>query len=359
MASATVSLVRSPLLCLTAFALTRISQAYLAHSFAHGPASRALHSALSWILALLSALSCLLLVNRKLSALAHNKWLWDPKTDPFMRFAGEAKKWNWPQEVAVITGGSDGIGSYVAEGLASHGVRVAVLDIQPPTERIRDITNISYFECDVSSQPLVFDAAEKIRQSLGKPSILINNAGIGRPYTILDLPPGRPREVFSVNVLSHFHTLQEFLPDMLEQKKGYIMTMASIASFWSGAAMSSYACSKAAVLALHESLVQELKHRYRCPEIKTTIVHPHFTCTKLIADFEEQLRRRKNAPPLLEPKYVADVMVKQILSGKSGQLFIPESTSVLVPLIRGLPTWLQEFLRDSIARSETNAVSGN
>lgn len=220
------------------------------------------------------------------------------------------------------------------------------------------VPNIHYFECDVSSQPLVFDAAEKVRKSLGKPSILINNAGIGRPYTILDLPPGRPREVFNVNVFSHFNTLQEFLPDMLEQKKGYVMTVASVASFWSGAAMSSYSCSKAAVLALHESLNQELKHRYRCPEIKTAIVHPHFTRTKLIADFEEHLKKRRNAPPLLEPKTVADIIVQQILSGKSGQLFIPQSTSVLIPLVRGLPTWLQEFLRDSVARSETNAEIG-
>lgn len=376
MALGVAGLVRSPLLCLAAFAFTRISKSYSTDTFSHVPASRSFHSTLSWVFAFTFVLSCLSILNRKLSDLAHNKWQWDPKTDPFMRFAAEAKKWNWPEEVAVLTGGSDGIGSYVAEGLAAHGAKVAILDIQPPTERIRDresesdttvgigdllffaVPNIYYFECDVSSQPLVFDAAEKVRKSLGKPSVLINNAGIGRPYTILDLPPGRPREVFNVNVFSHFNTLQEFLPDMLEQKKGYVMAVASVASFWSGAAMSSYSCSKAAVLALHESLNQELKHRYRCPEIKTAIVHPHFTRTKLIADFEEHLKKRRNAPPLLEPKTVADIMVKQILSGKSGQLFIPQSTSVLIPLVRGLPTWLQEFLRDSVARSETNAEIG-
>ncbi|EOD50916.1 Short-chain dehydrogenase/reductase SDR [Neofusicoccum parvum] len=158
--------------------------------------------------------------------------------------------------------------------------------------------------------------------------------------------------------MSHFYTLQEFLPGMIEQKKGHVMAVASIASFWSGAAMSSYSCSKAAVLALHESLVQELKHRYRCPEIKTSIVHPHFTRTKLIAGFEESLKKRKRAAPLLEPQDVADRMVKQILSGKSGQIFIPESTRILIPLVRGLPTWLQEFLRDSVARSEMNTEIG-
>ncbi|KAL1638851.1 hypothetical protein SLS58_008556 [Diplodia intermedia] len=358
MAPGLASLVRSPLLCLAAFALTRLSNSYLNDSFAHVPASRLVHSALSWILGLGALLSCISRLNQKLSDLAQNKWLWDPRSDPFMRFQTEAGKWNWPEEIAVITGGSDGIGSHVAEGLASHGVKVAILDVQPPTERIRHLPNIHYYECDVSSQPLVWDAAEKIRMALGKPSILINNAGIGKPYTILDLPPGRPRDVYNVNVLSHFNTLQEFLPDMLEQKKGYIMAVASLASFWSGAAMSAYSCSKAAVLALHETLNQELKHRYRCPEIKTAIVHPHFTSTKLIADFEEHLKKRKKPVPLLQPQDVAAVIVKQILSGKSGQVFIPESTSLLIPLVRGLPTWLQEFLRDSVARSEANSEMG-
>lgn len=219
------------------------------------------------------------------------------------------------------------------------------------------VPNVHYYECDVSSQPLVFDAAEKIRKALGKPSILINNAGIGKPYTILDLPPGRPREVYNVNVLSHFNTLQEFLPDMLEQKKGYIMAVASIASFWSGAGMSAYSCSKAAVLALHETLNQELKHRYHCPEIKTAIVHPYFTRTNIIADFVEQIEKRKSAP-ILEPQDVAAAMVEQILSGKGGQLFMPKSTSILIPLVRGLPTWVQEFLRDSVAKSEVNSEMG-
>ncbi|OJD29811.1 dehydrogenase reductase sdr family member 8 precursor [Diplodia corticola] len=355
MAPGLASLVRSPLLCLVAFALTRLSNSHLTGTFAHVPASRIVHSALSWGFGLCAVLSCISLLNQKLSDLAHNKWLWDPWSDPFMRFQAEAEKWNWPEEIAVITGGSDGIGSYVAEGLASHGVKVAILDVQPPAERIRDLPNIHYYECDVSSQPLVWDAAEKIRMDIGKPSILINNAGIGRPYTILDLPPGRPREVYNVNVLSHFNTLQEFLPDMLEQKKGYIMSVASLASFWSGAAMSAYACSKAAVLALHETLNQELKHRYHCPQIKTAIVHPHFTRTKLIADFEGHLRKRKRPVSVLEPQDVAAPMVKLILSGKGGQVFIPESTGLLIPLIRGLPTWVQELLKDAVARNEASA----
>lgn len=217
------------------------------------------------------------------------------------------------------------------------------------------VSNISYYKCNVSNQNEVTSVAEAIRSTLGAPSILINNAGIGKPYLILNLPPGRINEVLSVNVMSHFYTVQEFLPDMIKQKKGHVMAVASLASFVSGVTMSSYSSSKAAMLALYESLNQELKHRYQAPEIKTSMVYPNYTRTKIIADFEEKLTKGKRPVPILDPKDVADVMVKQILSGKSGQVFIPESTSVLVPLIRGLPTWLQEFLRDSTVRGEVTS----
>lgn len=132
------SLMRSPLLSLLAFVLTRWSNSYLINTPLDVSASRYMHSALTWTFAVLFTLSCLSVLNRKLSDLANNKWLWNPKEDPLMRFAAETKKWNWPEELAVITGGSDGIGSYVVEGLASHGVKVAILDVQPPIDRLKD-----------------------------------------------------------------------------------------------------------------------------------------------------------------------------------------------------------------------------
>ena len=128
---------------------------------------------------------------------------------------------------------------------------------------------------------------------------------------------------------------------MIARKKGHIMSTASMASFLGAAGMVDYCTTKVGLLAFHEGLVQELKYRYNCPEIKTTIVHPSWTRTRLIRRIEKNLK--KAGTPISDPKTVADTMVKQILEVKSGQIILgPSITSML----RALPTWLQEKVRD-------------
>lgn len=182
-----------------------------------------------------------------------------------------------------------------------------------------------------------------MRSELGSPSVLVNNAGIGNAQNILEATPESLHATFDINVISHWFTIQEFLPDMMKQRKGHIMSVASLASFVSPAGMVDYACSKAALLALHEGLIQELKHRYNYPEIKTSIVHPNWTKTRLIGPLEADLR--KSRAPIMDASYVASSMVRQILEGRTGTLVLPEKISV-VSSLRAMPIWLQELVRD-------------
>jgi all-trans-retinol dehydrogenase (NAD+) len=177
---------------------------------------------------------------------------------------------------------------------------------------------------------------------------LINNAGIGNANTILEMTPERLRTIFDVNLLSHWHTVQEFLPDMIAKKKGHIMSTASLAAFLGLAGMVDYSCTKAGLIAFHEGLTQELKHRYKAPQIKTSIVYPNWTKTRMIADLTEGIK--KSRAPIMEAKDVAEVMVEQIIAAKSGQVVIGPSVTAS---IRALPMWLQEFIRDRMAQVVT------
>ena len=119
------------------------------------------------------------------------------------------------------------------------------------------------------------------------------------------------------------------------------MSTASIASFLGVAGMVDYCATKVGLLAFHEGLIQEIKYRYNCPEIKTTIVHPGWTRTRLIQRIEKDLK--KAGTPILDPKTVADAMVKQIMEVRSGQIILGPS---IASMLRALPTWLQEKARD-------------
>lgn len=181
---------------------------------------------------------------------------------------------------------------------------------------------------------------------------MINNAGIGNADTILDIHPQSLRKLFEVNLISQWSTIQEFLPDMIARKKGHIVSVASLASFVALAGAVDYSATKAALLSLHEGLTQELKHRYKCPQIKTTIVHPGWTRSAITAHEAIRAGLKRTGAKLLEPENVADAMVKQIIAAKSGQVVLGPP---MVSKVRALPMWLQEVIRDSHA----NVVGGS
>ena len=181
---------------------------------------------------------------------------------------------------------------------------------------------------------------------------MINNAGIGNASTILEIPFEDLEKLFHINILSHYSTVKEFLPDMLAKKKGHIMSVASLASFVTLAGAVDYSCTKSALLSFHEGLDAELKHRYKCPDIKTTIVHPGWTKSAITAHPSIAAGLRRIGAKLLEAEDVAEAMVNRIITARSGQLILGPAISAK---IRALPLWLQELLRDS----QANVVSGS
>ncbi|KAL5399840.1 hypothetical protein PMIN02_000369 [Paraphaeosphaeria minitans] len=193
---------------------------------------------LGWLL----ALGVVRTVNKKLNHLALNAY----------RTNDEQKRWQWNEEVAVVTGGCSGIGMLTAKRLLLRGVKVAILDIQQLPPALRDCAGVGFFACDVSDPAAVASTADEVRATLGPPSILVNNAGITHPHTILQTSPEYLRRIFDINLLSNWYTIQAFLPHMIEENKGHVVTVASMASYWSVGGMVDYCATKAAVLCLHE-----------------------------------------------------------------------------------------------------------
>ncbi|KAK3368546.1 hypothetical protein B0H63DRAFT_423207 [Podospora didyma] len=275
-------------------------------------------------------------VNQVLNIMASNSWRVAPRSD-----------WDWQKEIAVVTGGSSGIGKDIAKGLAALGVRVAVLDIQDPPKNIASNPLICFYHCDVTSSESVTAAADSIRNDLGHPSILINNAGVAQPAPILKTNEAFLRRILGVNLMSLWFTTQQFLPNMVEKNKGHVFTVASVASFVALATSADYSATKAGALAFHETLGVELKHKYEATNVLTSIIHPNFVRTPLLNGLSERLE--KAGVRLLESEMIAGEVVAQIKSGRGGQLVIPRA-STFISGIRGWPTWLQEIVRDSVAK---------
>ncbi len=128
------------------------------------------------------------------------------------------------------------------------------------------------------------------------------------------------RFTFDVNALAHFWTVQEFLPNMVEKNHGMVVTVASQVVWIPVPDMVDYAASKAAAYAFHQGLTAELTSRLRAPRVRTVVVNQSFTKTAMFKGFQIGSRFLS---PALEPETVAEAIVRQVLSGKSGQIILP------------------------------------
>ncbi|KAJ5486421.1 hypothetical protein N7530_000721 [Penicillium desertorum] len=279
----------------------------------------------------LKALTALALINR-LGNWLDRRTLNNSTSDPY----------DWNREVVILTGGSNGIGRRIAELLGARDIRVAMLDIAPPATDDVLPNSVRYYECDITSATDIADVASKVRSSFGRPSILINNAGICTGKTILKTTPAQTRRMFEVNTLAHYWIAQEFLPDMIEANHGMVVTVASLAGYTVTPNMVDYSASKAAAIAFHEGLAAELVTRYHAPKVRTVLVTQGFTRTNLIKDLTPEDTWFN---PLLHPETVAEELVKQVLKAESGHVVVPGSAGWIARRLRGQPEWLQHSLR--------------
>jgi len=143
---------------------------------------------------------------------------------------------------------------------------------------------------------------------------------------------------------------KEFVPAMVRANHGMIVTVASFAAYITVPNMTDYAASKAAALSFHEGLAAELKTRYNAPKVRTVVINQGYTKTPLFQGYNND---SKFLVPTLEPETVAEAIVKQVLSGSSGQVILPGFGSTLT-FLRGFPHWYQMRLRNDGASIMTN-----
>jgi all-trans-retinol dehydrogenase (NAD+) len=262
---------------------------------------------------------------------------------------GVKDTYDWTKDVVVVTGGSDGIGKVVVQLLAQANVKVAILDVQPLTYEAP--STVKYFQCDITSAPAIAKAAGEIRSQVGEPTVLMNIAGVAHGKTILDSTEAEHKWVFDVNTISHYLLAKEFLPSMVRKNHGMVVTVASMASYAVVANNVDYSASKAGALAFHEGLATELVTRYNAPKVRTLLITPGAVRTPLILGWNQP---EGFLDYVLEPGTVAEEMVKRVLAGQGGQVMLPGYLGLLAPLIRAMPYWMSNGLRNGSEKIAAN-----
>jgi len=203
-------------------------------------------------------------------------------------------------KTAVVTGGASGLGRATAMGFANHGAKVALLDIDSKAGEnvVDDIRkkggDALCVACDVSDYVQVENGFKKIAEEFGAVDIAHINAGIiYKPLFINELTLDQWNHILSINLTGAFLCAKQAITQMLENGGGNIVFTGSNWAYVCDPGFSSYAASKAAVVALARALALD----HARDNIRINVVCPGNMMTPLL---EEQLSQTENPKAVLE-----------------------------------------------------------
>ncbi|CAH8624174.1 unnamed protein product [Dicrocoelium dendriticum] len=211
---------------------------------------------------------------------------------------------------------------------------------------IRTCYTLQFEACDYSREDIM-NTAKRVLQEVGRVTILVNNAGVLSARPILDLTPEDIEDTFKVNVLSHFYTIQAFLPSMIGDNKpnllnysgdeariapsGHIVAVLSVASFIPCVGLSDYCATKSAALMLSESLELELSEKGLHNQIYVTRVFPFLLNTRMFAGCKPRLPWLFD---IVDAEYCARAIVNSVRTNRR-EVFV-HNRYKLLPLIKCL-----------------------
>lgn len=172
-------------------------------------------------------------------------------------------------KTAIISGAASkaGIGLATARLLASHGARIAILDLNEAAAAEAAVSLPAVPQgahlgvaCDVTEAKACRDAAQRVIAAFGQADILINNAGITQPLKLMEIGAENWQKVLDVNLTGVLYLSQAFIPHMRERKQGSIACMSSVSAQRGGGIFGGphYSAAKAGVLGLAKAMAREL-----------------------------------------------------------------------------------------------------
>ena len=193
-------------------------------------------------------------------------------------------------KVAVVTGGSRGIGRAVCTALAENGADVAILyagNAEKARETEAAVSALGVrgkaYQCDVADYGQTAAVFKEILADFGTVDILVNNAGVTKDKLVLSMSPEDFQSVVSVNLAGAFNAIKQVYPVMMRKRAGKIINISSVAGLMGNAGQANYASSKAGLVGLTKSVARELAPRGIC----CNAVAPGFVTTDMTTAFQE------------------------------------------------------------------------
>ena len=243
----------------------------------------------------------------------------------------------------LVTGAGRGIGAATARALAAKGARVAVLDVDAVAAKAV-ATGLGEqhvgLAADVTDQASLDAAVAAAVAHLGGLDAVVANAGIAAYGSVRQVDPAAFARTIDVNLTGVFRTAHATLPHLVE-RKGYLLTVASLASFIPLGGLAAYCASKAGVESLTRALRSEVAHL----GVGVGVAHPSWIDTDLVRGAEADLpsfrRMRAELPWPARATTTVETCAERLVRGiekRAARVYVPRSVvlmNVLRPLLNG------------------------
>ncbi len=217
-------------------------------------------------------------------------------------------------KVAVITGGTRGIGRAIAEKFADNGADIAIIATRSSEyaeQGIKELeqrgVNARLYLCDVSNAEEVAATSEEILADFGRVDILVNNAGVTRDNLLPGLSIMDIDEVIDINLKGSMYVTQSFIRKLIKQRSGNIINISSVVGLMGNKGQTNYAASKAGIVGFTKSVAKEYgRKNIRCNAIAPGYIITNMT-EKLSEEKTEEIKSQLPLGKLGTPENIADL----------------------------------------------------
>ena len=217
-------------------------------------------------------------------------------------------------KIAVITGGTRGIGYAVAQKLAENGAKLALIAAhggERAEEAVKKLTDAGaearLYVCNIANPAEVSKTAEQILADFGGVDILVNNAGITRDNLLPALTTDDISEVIDVDLKGAIYVTKAFIRTFVKRKGGSIINISSVVGMMGNKGQTNYAAAKAGIIGFTKSVAKEYGRRnIRCNAIAPGYIATDMTAV-LGAEVTEELTKQLPLGRLGKPEDVAEL----------------------------------------------------
>lgn len=186
-------------------------------------------------------------------------------------------------KVAIVTGGSSGIGKAIAERFVEEGMEVVIADVDAETgESVAEDLDVTFMECDVSDYEQVENVVNSTVEEHGKLDVMVNNAGIGSTHGIEEMEIEEWEKIISVDLDGVMHGVKAATPH-IKETSGHIINTASIYGLVGDVGATAYNAAKGGVVNFTRSVADDLA-RY---DVNVNSICPGFVDTPMIEEAME------------------------------------------------------------------------